>query len=1270
MKNQLQPELELSLFASLNIHLGKFIQLACLLVLPFLSFSQSYVGTASNVTDGGNVVGPTAALTPPASMQAGDLVIVYAQHRATGATLTMSTNTGQIWSTVTSVNNANNQSFFIFSCRYNGSWTNNPVISGGSGTVQLTAAMYVFRPSNANKGWTVNLGPTNTTGGTNPNTIAGGTTTIARTVSMAFWGSAGNNSWGTFSGTNWTKGTLPAQIRNAGTNSQSLSAAYQIRTSTGGTNSVTQTQSATTTANKTFISWGEVDRPSNDDFANAITINSSTSCVANSSSFTGQTLTYATAQGPGVTPSCGSSTAQDVWYKFVAKTKTPTIAVSGVGSSLSTPFRMQILTGTYGSFTEISCGSSTTFTPALTAPLTPGTTYYIRIHKNTTTEPTGSNWGFNICVTDALDRGGRMNEVFSRTVLSAASVLNYPWEVAYGADNNLWVTESKGYKVYKIDPNTGAKTTVLDISQFSSTAPDNSFRCQFNNGAGAQGGLAGLALHPNFLDGTADEKNYVYISYIYSQQSASYFTNRLVRFTYDKNTQRLISPISICDTLPGSNDHNSQRVFIAPLVKNGPQYLFYASGDMGAGQGSATNIQRPIRSQIPASYEGKILRFNLDYADDADAVMSDRWIPNDNPYNAIVGKQNAVWAIGIRNNQGFAYDSTTNKIYGASHGAYSDDEINVLEGFTHYGHPYIIGYADGNYDGNTNPGTVSNNLNISAGAPYKSGNTTYGNGSCPPIGSEVTRKNEINAAGYGPYRDPLYSGYPGPKAHGTGSVRDIWQNTNGANGGWPSEGWSGLDIYMDKIIPGWYRSLIASGLKWGRLIRVKLNATGDSTIRGAELGYDNFTDSITYFQSSNRYRDIAFGPNGKDIYVVMDNSSATSGPGTNNPMSPACAGCLVKYTFLGYADNGGKSSIPTNVDVTKGVANSCNTGTTVTIDGTNNYLWVPITGPDGNIMAEINAMGQNLGTITSSFYVHGGPVRSKKGYYYLNRNITITPSNNSFSTPVKIRLYITKEEFDALDNHPASGITAGIGQLKMMKNNDPCGPSIISSTEAVAVTNTGLDLVHGANGYVLQGEVTGFSTFYFGASNMSTLPLDLITFKGTLQNNATLLQWETDNEKNTSHFGIERSTDGRNFDAIGSVTANNNGIENKYAFVDNEVTLLPATVIYYRLKMVDAGGQFTYSNVVTISLNDISGKIVLSPNPAKHETKVTITSASTGKAKWKLTDNTGRVVMQDVIYLNRGNNNMVINLNSLGSGLYYLNVSGAGIEQNVKLQKL
>jgi glucose/arabinose dehydrogenase len=1016
-----------------------------------------------------------------------------------------------------------------------------------------------------------------------------------------------------------------------------------------------------------FISVYLFAQPGNNNCANAAWITTDSTCVTGASRLTNQTLTGASNEAYTITSSCGmSQTARDVWYRFIAKTKNPVITVSNPGSGwVISNIRMQLLSGTCGSFTEMACGTSGSLTPSLTNPLTEGVTYYIRIHKNTTST-IGTNHTFNICVTDALTKASRMKEVFSRTVLSGASAMNNPWEVTYGPDEKLWVTDSKNYRVYRIDPNTGAKVTVLDISQNSTTAPDNSFRCLFDNGSGAQGGLAGLALHPNFMNGTANENNSVYISYIYSG-SGSYFTNRLVRFIYNPGTNRLVSPVSICDSLPGSNDHNSQRMIIAPEVAGGPKYLFYASGDMGAGQGNATNRARTIRAQFPNSYEGKILRFNLE--EDGDAVQTpatinyNRWIPNDNPYNAMLGKQSAVWNIGQRNNQGFVYDTAAHILYGSSHGAYSDDEINILERGRNYGHPLVIGFAaDGNYNGTTTPST---NTSISAGAPFPVGS---GNSTCPPIGNEASNAATITSNGNGAYKDPLFSGYPGATGTGTGSVANIWRNNPG-NDTWPSEGWSGLDLYTNKMIPGWKRSLVASGLKWGRLIRLKLGTDGNTTLP-SNLAYQNTSDTVLYFQSSNRYRDIAFGPNGRDIYVIMDNNAASAATDGNPPVTPACAGCLVKYSFLGYADNGGKSSIPAAVDVTAGVDNTINQGTTITIDGTNSHLWVPITGPDGNIMAEINAMGQSLGVITSAFYTHSGPTRVKKGFRYLNRNITITPAVTSFAIPVKVRLYITRAEFNLLDADLLSGITTGIGQLKILKNADPCGATLTASTMEVAKTNSGVDLEHGPNGYVLQGDVSSFSSFYFGAINI-TLPLDLITFKGSLQNNATLLQWETANENNTSHFAVERSTDGRSFEGIGTVAALGNSVNaNKYSYIDNNVSNLSSTIIYYRLKMIDADGQYSYSQVITIYLADITGRVVISPNPAKHETRVMITASLSGTVKWKLVDNNGRVVMQDAVYVNRGSNNFTINLNSLSGGLYYLNISGAGIDQNMKLQKL
>ena len=542
----------------------------------------------------------------------------------------------------------------------------------------------------------------------------------------------------------------------------------------------------------------------------------------------------------------------------------------------------------------------------------------------------------------------------------------------------------------------------------------------------------------------------------------------------------------------------------------------------------------------------------------------------------------------------------------------------------------------------------------------------------PAIGNELTNKATIDAAGKGLYKDPLFSAYAAPNGDITtpGTIKYIWRNNPGnANPppGWPSEAFSGLDLYTHTLIPGWKKSLIAASLKWGRLVRIRLGTSGTITVPSNDPIL-NAGDTISYFGSQNRFRDMAFAPNGKDIYVIMDRSTTTSGPSAQWPVIPTCLGCVQKYTFLGYTDNGGKSSIPKSIDVTNGSLNTPNTGTTVTIDATNNTLWVPITGPDGNIMAEINAMGQNLGAVTSSFYQHSGAIRQKNGFHYLDRNITITPAVTSFGTPVKIRLYISKAEFDALDADPASGITGGISQLKILKNGDPISASILSSTTDIPVTISGVDLVHGTNGYVLQGQVSGFSSFYFAATNI-TLPLELVYFKGSLQNNATLLQWETINENSTSYFAVERSLDGRSFDGIGTVGANNTAGSNKYAYTDNDVANLPSSVIYYRLKMVDIDGQYKYSSVVTVYLTDIT-TMTVSPNPTTGETRLMINAAADGTVSWKLRDNSGRIVMHNTIHLRKGNNSITLNIGNLSGGLYFLNVSGAGISENIKLQKL
>ena len=1018
-------------------------------------------------------------------------------------------------------------------------------------------------------------------------------------------------------------------------------------------------------------------QPGNDAFANARLITTDSTCKTGISLLTIQTLSGATYVAneintvpASLTSACTFVASQDVWYKFVAKSTAPTVSVYNLGSSWGSTLKLQLYDGISGSLVPRHCSNNYPITPTpLDFALIIGTTYYIRVHKDNTTAPTGTNWGFDICVTDNVVQASRMKEIFSRTYLSGAGVLNFPWEITYGPDNNLWITESKGYKVYKMNPNTGSKTTVLDISQGSIFLPvaDRTFNCQFANGAGAQGGLAGLALHPNFLDGTGSENNSVYISYIFSSNGGSapngvFFTNRLVKFNYNKTTGLLESPVSLCDTLPGSSDHNSQRMIIAPVIPGGTKYLFYASGDMGSGQFG--NRDRVQKAQFSNSYEGKILRFNL--ISDGDAGLN-AWLPNApnaNPY----GATSAVYCIGIRNNQGFAYDTALNILYGSSHGPYSDDEINIIEPSKNYGHPLVIGYSsDGNYNGTV---TSSTNTSISAGAAFTDNS---GNSACPAIGNEVSRMNAINTANPGSYKDPVFSAY----ASSAATISNTWK-TNPGNGGWESEGWSGLDLYSGTSIPGWKKSLVAAGLKWGRLIRLPLDTTGTKTLPsniGGTVG--NAGDTITYFQSTNRYRDLTIAPNGKDLYMVMDNSSATSGPGTANPSAAACPGCVVKYTFLGYAAAAsavGTSTIPKSINVTTGTLNSCNSGTSITIDATNNNLWVPITGPDGNIMAEINAMGQNMGIVTSSFYKKApapNSIRVKAGVYYLDRNITITPAITSYATPVKVRLYISTEEFDSLKNNSSSGIST-ISDIKIHKNNDVCLSALNANTTVLNPTNPALaDLMHGAKGYVLQTAVTSFSSFYF-AGNVSVLPVDQLSFSGSLQDDlSTLLNWKTETEINVAGFDLERSVGGNIYTKIGYIKARgntNNGLD--YSLTDNEASNQQSLILYYRLKIIDKNGSFKYSNIITITLPVTKALLSIAPNPVVNDIRGIIISPITGNVTVRIFDNIGRLVLQTNSFVRKGSNNFVQNINALASGAYYIDISGNGIVSRSKFQKL
>lgn len=108
------------------------------------------------------------------------------------------------------------------------------------------------------------------------------------------------------------------------------------------------------------------------------------------------------------------------------------------------------------------------------------------------------------------------------------------------------------------------------------------------------------------------------------------------------------------------------------------------------------------------------------------------------------------------------------------------------------------------------------------------------------------------------------------------------------------------------------------------------------------------------------------------------------------------------------------------------------------------------------------------------------------------------------------------------------------------------------------------------------------------------LPLSLQSFNAGFDGKNTTLYWTTVNEVNVKDFTIEKSADAISFNAIGTRLASNNSQLNSYTFVDNTT----ATTAYYRLKMTDKNGSFSYSATIKVSATNANSKsISIAPNP-------------------------------------------------------------------------
>ena len=185
------------------------------------------------------------------------------------------------------------------------------------------------------------------------------------------------------------------------------------------------------------------------------------------------------------------------------------------------------------------------------------------------------------------------------------------------------------------------------------------------------------------------------------------------------------------------------------------------------------------------------------------------------------------------------------------------------------------------------------------------------------------------------------------------------------------------------------------------------------------------------------------------------------------------------------------------------------------------------------------------------------------------------------------------------------------------------------------------------------------------------LPAHLIKFTAINKFSNVELAWQSDNEINFSHYEIERSFNGTDFTTAGSVRANNYAGTSNYTFTDNDGLKSAASIIYYRLKMVDKDGTFKYSPVATVkNKKDAAFFINNLVNPVKDKISFSISTQSSGKLSIQLTDMNGKLITSRS--QNAANGVTAVSLDDaagLASGLYLLKINFLNNTEVIKLVK-
>lgn len=317
-------------------------------------------------------------------------------------------------------------------------------------------------------------------------------------------------------------------------------------------------------------------------------------------------------------------------------------------------------------------------------------------------------------------------------------------------------------------------------------------------------------------------------------------------------------------------------------------------------------------------------------------------------------------------------------------------------------------------------------------------------------------------------------------------------------------------------------------------------------------------------------------------------------------------------------------------------------------------------------LVKVSPNGANpvTGSITAKAWVE-----TNQPSGYVKRHYEITPANNASTATANVTLYFTQQEFTdfnavsvlklPVDATDAAGNKAN---LRIEKRSGVSGDeSGLPSTYAGTVESIDpddADIVWNEAGarWEVSFDVAGFSGF-FAKTVLAPLPVNLVSFTGRLREARPVLSWKSANETGFKEYVLERSADTRSYAPVATIKAKG-GTANTYQY-DDDITPFAIGRFYYRLKLVNNDGTYTYSQVVTLVLTK-DGRLVIdiTPNPVRDALKAVVYSNQRSEATISVQDYTGRILNTRTMRLSEGANTLTLSTGKpLANGVYFLTVT-------------